>query len=33
MWIDFEECVDAVKNNRIKNCIDPEELALIKEHF
>lgn len=33
MWMDFEECVDAVKNNRIKNCIDPEELALIKEHF
>lgn len=31
MWMDYEECVEAVKNNSIKNCIYIEELEKIKE--
>ena len=33
MWLDFEECMEDVRTNKIKHCIDIEELELIKEHF
>ena len=33
MWIDFDECVEAVKKNIFKHCIYMEELEMIKEKF
>ena len=33
MWLDFEECMEDVRTNKIRNCIDIQELELIKEHF
>ena len=33
MWMDFEECKDAVRENTIPNCIDIAELELIEEHM
>ena len=33
MWIDFDECVEAVKKNGFKHCIYIEELEMIKEKF
>lgn len=30
IWMDFEECVQAVKAQRIPNCIDLSELEMIK---
>lgn len=32
-WFDFEECLNAVKNNSIKHCIDYDELEMIEEYF
>jgi isopentenyldiphosphate isomerase len=32
-WMEFEACKKAVAENSIKNCIDLDELALIREHF
>lgn len=32
-WLDFNECYDAVKNNRINHCIYLEELEMIKNKF
>ena len=29
MWMDFKECVDAVKSNKIKSCIFLDELEMI----
>ena len=31
LWMDFEECLDAVKNDRIKHCIAIEELETVKK--
>jgi hypothetical protein len=31
--MEFEACKKAVAENSIKNCIDLDELALIREHF
>lgn len=31
IWIDYEECIEAVKNNSIKHCIYLEELEMIAE--
>lgn len=33
MWMDFEECKEAVRKNTIPTCIDPAELELIEEHM
>lgn len=33
MWMDFEECKEAVKEKSIPNCIDIEELKLLEEHM
>lgn len=33
MWIDFELCMEAVIQNDIPNCIDIEELKILKEHL
>ena len=33
MWMDFEECKDAVRNQTIPTCIDIAELELIEEHM
>ena len=33
IWMDFEECKDAVRNNIIPTCIDIAELELIEEHM
>lgn len=33
LWMDFEECKQAVKNKTIKTCIDIAELELIEEHM
>ena len=33
MWMDFEECKRAVKNESIPNCISLAELALLEEHM
>ncbi len=30
LWMDFEECLDAVKHNKIKHCIAIEELETVK---
>lgn len=32
-WFDFEECVEAVKQNTIPNCILPGELELLKQYL
>lgn len=33
MWMDFEECKEAVRNHTIPTCIDIAELELIEEHM
>lgn len=33
MWMDFEECKEAVRNHTIPNCIDIAELELLEEHM
>lgn len=33
MWMEFEACKEAVKNNTIPNCIDINELILLEEHM
>lgn len=33
MWMDFDECVQAVKNGCIPNCIVIEELEMVKNHL
>lgn len=33
LWMDFEECKDAVRNHTIPTCIDIEELELLEEHM
>lgn len=33
MWIDFWQCIDAVRNHTIPNCMDLEELALLEKHL
>lgn len=33
IWMDFEECKEAVRNHTIPTCIDIAELALIEEHM
>lgn len=30
-WFDFEECLEAVRTNRIPNCIYEEELLMVKK--
>ena len=30
IWMDFEECFSAVRENRIKHCIFPDELEMVK---
>lgn len=30
-WIDFDECVEKVKNNEFKNCIAIDELMILRE--
>lgn len=32
-WMDFEECMAAVEENSIPNCIDMKELKMLKEHL
>lgn len=31
LWMDFDECIEAVKNNTIKSCILVEELLMVKD--
>lgn len=33
IWMDFEECKEAVRNHTIPNCIDLAELAMLEEHM
>lgn len=33
LWLDFDNCVDMVKNNTIPNCIDIHELEMLREHL
>ena len=33
MWMDFEECKDAVRNRTIPHCIDIAELEMLEEHM
>lgn len=33
MWMDFDECVQAVKEGSIPNCIVIEELEMVKNHL
>ena len=33
MWMDFEECKEAVRNHTIPNCIDIAELEMLEEHM
>ncbi|SER81761.1 NUDIX hydrolase [Lachnobacterium bovis] len=33
LWLEMDECIDAVINNKIKHCIDIEELNLIKAYL
>ena len=33
MWINFDECMKAVENDSIPNCIDIEELELLQQNF
>lgn len=33
MWMDFEECKEAVRNRTIPNCIDIRELMILEEHM
>ena len=33
IWVDFEECKEAVRMRTIPNCIDIAELELIEEHM
>jgi len=33
IWMDFEECKEAVRNQTIPTCIDIAELELIEEHM
>ena len=33
MWMDFEECKEAVRNHTIPHCIDIEELEMLEEHM
>ena len=30
LWMDFDECLEAVKSNTIKHCIIPEELEMVR---
>lgn len=30
LWMDFDECMDAVKHDKIKHCIATEELEIVK---
>ena len=32
-WMDFEECKQAVRENRIPNCIIIEELKMLEKHI
>ena len=32
-WMDFEECKQAVRENRIPNCIIIEELNMLEKHI
>jgi len=31
IWIDLDECIAAVENNKIKHCIYPDELKMVKD--
>lgn len=31
IWMDLDECIEAVENNQIKHCIYPEELKMVKD--
>lgn len=33
MWMEYEACKKAVRQNTFPNCIDIEELAMLEEHF
>lgn len=33
MWMEFEECKEAVRQNTIPHCIDLRELELLEEHM
>ena len=32
-WMDYEECLDSVENNKIPNCIRTKELKMLEPHF
>ena len=31
MWMDLEQCIEGVKNNSFSNCIDLNELMMVRE--
>jgi len=31
LWMDLDECITAVENNKIKHCIFPDELKMVKD--
>lgn len=33
LWMDYEECLQAVRQNTIEHCIYPEELELVEEYL
>ncbi len=33
LWMDFEQCIEGVKNNSFENCIAVEELNMVKERL
>ncbi len=33
MWMDYEECKEAIRAHSIPNCIDMEELEMLEEHM
>ncbi len=33
MWIDFDECIDKIKDNSFKHCLELDEIMLLKPHF
>lgn len=33
LWMDFDECLEAVENDTFLHCIVPEELQMLKSHF
>ena len=31
LWMDLEQCIEGVKDNGFENCIDMEELMMVKK--